>query len=139
MAGRPTAPFCVSGAVLSLGRPWKEDCSSAISNVTIRCNGVGAVEGADRMTRWLNCWEIMDCGREPSGSLVAELGVCPAATDVTHDGMNHGHNGGRICWVVAGTLCDGRLPSGRFGGAVEKRDDAVEKTLSDRSGSPGVR
>lgn len=37
-----------------------------------------------------------------------ELGVCPAATDKRTDGINSGQNGGRICWLVAGTLCKGQ-------------------------------
>lgn len=28
-----------------------------------------------------NCWEYFKCGREPGGSKVDELGVCPAATE----------------------------------------------------------
>jgi len=56
-----------------------------------------------------NCWELKDCGRGPGGSKVAELGVCPAATDTSFDGLNHGKNGGRICWAVAGTLCGGKV------------------------------
>lgn len=54
-----------------------------------------------------NCWEFRQCGREPGGAGVAELGVCPAATHAASDGFNVGRNGGRICWAVAGTFCDG--------------------------------
>ena len=54
-----------------------------------------------------NCWEAMQCGREPGGSNVGELGVCPAATDTSCDGLNGGSNGGRICWAVSGSLCGG--------------------------------
>ena len=36
------------------------------------------------------------------------MGVCPAATDVSSDGLNGGRNGGRICWAVAGTFCGGQ-------------------------------
>ena len=54
-----------------------------------------------------NCWEIKNCGREPGGVNVAELGECPAATDERFNGLNSGKNGGRICWSVAGTMCDG--------------------------------
>ena len=54
-----------------------------------------------------NCWEAMQCGREPGGSKVRELGVCPAATDTSCDGLNGGSNGGRICWAVSGSLCGG--------------------------------
>lgn len=53
----------------------------------------------------LNCWEFMKCGREPGGTKVNELGVCPAATDTSCDGLNNGKNGGRICWAIAGTFC----------------------------------
>lgn len=57
----------------------------------------------------LNCWEVKNCGREPGGEKVAELGVCPAATDVNANGINGGTNGGRICWAVTGTLCGGEV------------------------------
>ena len=55
----------------------------------------------------LNCWEFTKCGRQPGGEKVFELGVCPAATDATHDGKNGGENSGRFCWKVTGTLCGG--------------------------------
>ncbi len=57
----------------------------------------------------MNCWEVMKCGREPGGSKVHELGVCPAATDVSCDGLNGGKNGGRICWAITGTFCGGEV------------------------------
>lgn len=56
-----------------------------------------------------NCWEIKHCGREPGGARSKELGVCPAATLTAVNGMNHGHNGGRACWAIAGTLCGGKV------------------------------
>ena len=52
-----------------------------------------------------NCWEYMNCGREPGGTNVAELGACPAATDESLNGINFGTNGGRICWALVGTFC----------------------------------
>jgi hypothetical protein len=55
-----------------------------------------------------NCWEFMECGREPGGAFVGERGVCSAAIDTTHDGKNGGTNAGRYCWKVAGTLCGGK-------------------------------
>ena len=60
-----------------------------------------------------NCWEFKQCGREPGGLSADELGVCPAAAEERLDGVNHGHNAGRICWVVAGTMCNGE-PQGTF-------------------------
>jgi hypothetical protein len=56
-----------------------------------------------------NCWEIKKCGRELGGQHAFELGVCPAATDVMLDSVHGGKNGGRACWVVSGTMCDGRI------------------------------
>jgi len=59
------------------------------------------------MTGKLNCWEFKNCGREPGGSRVAELGVCPAAADTPAEGLNDGKCGGRCCWAIAGTFCGG--------------------------------
>lgn len=57
----------------------------------------------------LNCWEFKKCGRQPSGAKVAELGVCPASTAGEVDGIHSGKNGGRCCWVIAGTFCGGKV------------------------------
>jgi len=54
-----------------------------------------------------NCWEIMQCGREPGGSEVDEYGVCPASVEKKLDSINQGRNGGRSCWGVGGTMCSG--------------------------------
>ncbi len=56
-----------------------------------------------------NCWEVKNCGRQPGGAKVDELGVCPAATEVRLDGTNHGKNAGRACWALLGTLCGGKV------------------------------
>ena len=57
----------------------------------------------------MNCWESKKCGRQPGGMKVAESGVCPAASESRVNGANGGRNGGRACWVVAGTLCGGTV------------------------------
>jgi len=57
----------------------------------------------------LNCWEYKKCGREPGGAKVAELGICPAATENRVNRINGGKNGGRACWAIAGTLCGGKI------------------------------
>lgn len=57
----------------------------------------------------INCWEFKKCGREPGGAKASDLGVCPAAAEKAVDGSNHGINGGRVCWYVAGTLCGGKV------------------------------
>lgn len=36
------------------------------------------------------------------------MGICPAANDTVSNGINGGHNGGRICWAIAGTYCFGK-------------------------------
>ncbi len=61
----------------------------------------------------INCWEYKKCGREPGGTSIAELGVCPAAADVSFGGINSGKCGGRFCWAVAGTFCGGK-PQGTY-------------------------
>jgi tRNA A-37 threonylcarbamoyl transferase component Bud32 len=50
----------------------------------------------------------MKCERQTGGDKVAELGICPAASDFSYDGIYSGKCGGRICWAVAGTFCGGR-------------------------------
>jgi len=57
----------------------------------------------------MNCWEFFDCGREPNGKKARELGVCPAAAKTELDGLNDGRNGGRSCWAIAGTMCEGEV------------------------------
>ncbi len=57
----------------------------------------------------LNCWEFKKCGRQPGGPKVAELGICPAAENTDLDGAHGGKNAGRACWVVAGSLCGGKI------------------------------
>ena len=62
-------------------------------------------EGFEKMKR--NCWEILNCGREPNGTNAIKLGVCPASNYISADGLNGGKNGGRICWSIAGSFCGG--------------------------------
>jgi hypothetical protein len=57
----------------------------------------------------MNCWEFMECQREPGGIKAGELGVCPASTNAGYNGLNRGINAGRACWAVAGTMCGGKI------------------------------
>lgn len=66
----------------------------------------------------LNCWQHKKCGREPGGTKVAELGICPAAVETRTNGLNGGKNGGRACWAIAGTLCGGKV-QGTFASKLE--------------------
>ncbi len=56
-----------------------------------------------------NCWEFKKCGRQPGGAKVGELGLCPASTDASAEGVNNGKKGGRVCWAVTGTFCGGKV------------------------------
>ncbi len=56
-----------------------------------------------------NCWEHKKCGRNPNGDNAHELGICPASIEKRLDNVNHGKNAGRACWVLAGTLCGGKV------------------------------
>jgi hypothetical protein len=86
------------------------------------------------MERKLNCWEFKRCGRQPQGEKTAEMGVCSAAADERLDGEHGGVNGGRACWVVAGTLCGGKTQ----GSFAQKMDNCMNcdfyKTVKDEEG-----
>lgn len=55
-----------------------------------------------------NCWEIKKCGREKGGAKAGEFGVCPVFDRESANGINGGKNGGRICWAISHTYCDGK-------------------------------
>jgi len=57
----------------------------------------------------MNCWEFTSCGRESGGRRVKELGVCPVALHEDLEGAHDGEKAGRACWIVAGTLCGGKV------------------------------
>ncbi|MDH4321753.1 MAG: ATP-binding protein [Desulfobulbaceae bacterium] len=51
----------------------------------------------------------MPCGQGPGQEKSQCHGVCPAASEEKLDGVNGGVNGGRACWMVAGTNCASRM------------------------------
>jgi hypothetical protein len=57
----------------------------------------------------INCWEFKKCGREKAGLKKDTLGLCPTATEKELNGINAGKNGGRVCWAIAGSLCNGQV------------------------------
>lgn len=63
----------------------------------------------------LNCWEFNKCGRSPEDPDAGGAGVCPTPLEEGADGVNGGRNGGRACWTIAGTLCDGTVQGDRAG------------------------
>ncbi len=56
-----------------------------------------------------NCWEYLECGREPGGRNADSLGICPATQNQAADGIHGGKNAGRVCWATSGTLCGGQV------------------------------
>ena len=50
--------------------------------------------------RRLNCWEFKKCGRKQSWTSTNCSDVCAASTEERFDQMNHGMNGGRVCWLI---------------------------------------
>ena len=70
-------------------------------------HGAALIDRADAMLkpRRANCWDVLRCGREPGGARAAVDGPCPAGTDKEASGVNHGTNGGRICWAISDTFC----------------------------------
>lgn len=61
----------------------------------------------------LNCWEYFQCGREEGGKKAAEPGPCPASTasrEIANlQGIHDGKNGGRCCWIITGTIHNGKV------------------------------
>ena len=57
----------------------------------------------------LNCWEHKNCGRQPGGARSQEFGICPVTTQQDLGGAHGGRNAGRACWVIAGSLCGGKV------------------------------
>jgi hypothetical protein len=56
-----------------------------------------------------NCWEFKKCGRDSGGKNASELGICPASLEEKANGIHDGINGGRACWVIAGTFCKDKV------------------------------
>ncbi|MEW6054538.1 MAG: two-CW domain-containing protein [Nitrospirota bacterium] len=48
----------------------------------------------------MNCWEYKRCGKEHHDPEADAPAVCAAATDERFDRINHGTNGGRVCWLI---------------------------------------
>lgn len=66
----------------------------------------------------LNCWEFKKCGREYGGAKAKTLGICPVGPETKANGLHEGKNAGRVCWVVAGTFCGGKI-QGTFSDKIE--------------------
>lgn len=69
-----------------------------------------------------NCWDFKKCGRLPGGVHENDLGICPAYQETRLDDVHDGWNAGRACWVIAGTLCGGRVQ-----GSFAKKYESCER------------
>ena len=87
----------------------------------------------------LNCWEILICGRQPDGAKEHEMGVCPASVCAETDKINGGKNGGRACWAIAGTFCEGKV-HGTYAMKCEScMDCKVYKLVDEEEGKDRVK
>jgi hypothetical protein len=57
-----------------------------------------------------NCWEVKGCGQQRRGR-EESLVKCPVPEMTSADGINGGKNAGRICWLIANTMCKGAAES----------------------------
>ena len=80
-----------------------------ISYVVYTKEVVQFFDGVGMNKKYINCWEFKKCGREPGGDNVEELGVCRTTTEKSIDGIHHGDNAGRCCWIISGTFCAGKV------------------------------
>ena len=55
-----------------------------------------------------NCWEHKKCGRQPGGAR-QRTGHLPGHNVRDLNGAHGGQNAGRACWVIAGSLCGGKI------------------------------
>jgi hypothetical protein len=62
----------------------------------------------------INCWEYFKCGCEPGGKNNTTIGICSAASEGKYNEINNGKNGGRFCWLVEKTLCNGTVHDSFF-------------------------
>ncbi len=82
-----------------------------------------------------NCWEFKGCERQPGGKKVEQFGVCPATTDERLHSVHGGKNAGRACWILAGTMCGGKV-QGTFAQKYENCELCdFFKTVKEEEGS----
>ncbi|HBN07803.1 MAG TPA: hypothetical protein DD435_03845 [Cyanobacteria bacterium UBA8530] len=56
-----------------------------------------------------NCWEVKKCGKTQCIDKLRSEDCCVSSVENRVHGFNGGKNGGRVCWALAGTLCNGQV------------------------------
>jgi hypothetical protein len=90
----------------------------------------------------INCWEFKKCGRQPGGSKVKELGICPASVETRVNGIHGGKNGGRCCWAVLATNCSGgNVQESRFSQKLKEciNCEFYKTAFKEEYGKPGYK
>ena len=54
-----------------------------------------------------NCWEFKRCGNGPGAAKEKGKQTCPVPEMSLYHGLNDGTNAGRVCWIVADSVCHG--------------------------------
>ena len=72
-----------------------------------------------------NCWEAKNCGREPGGTKVGEMGICPTAIEKRLDGVHSGKNGGCLSCDFYGKILSEEYPN------VQLSVDLLNKLVED--------
>ncbi len=71
-----------------------------------------------------NCWEFMHCERQPGGAKTGELGICPVTVHNRFNGAHCGIAAGRVCWLVVGSFCGGKI-QGRSQKSIKTERNAL--------------
>ncbi len=108
--------------ILPAGRPFSTALICDAIQILDKIRIMSKINSRESRMDKLNCWEFNKCGRQPGGLHVDQRGVCPVATEKKLNGVHGGTNAGRACWVVGGTLCNGKVQE-TF---AKKYDDCVE-------------
>jgi hypothetical protein len=48
----------------------------------------------------VNCWDFRKCGEKSDGTSAGQPKPCDVAAEEKCDQINHGRNGGRVCWFI---------------------------------------
>lgn len=99
----PDLPAGLRQFILTAGRCDPDERYIDMRHAIEALNKARGIEFQDNKE---NCWQFMNCGREPGGVNTGIEAICPAAEPSVLQGFNQGTNSGRACWLIAGTFCN---------------------------------